>query len=158
YHGLQVQASRRMTHGYQLAGSYTLAKSVDLRSTWHFGGTTANARQEGFSTDVLNIGLDRGRSIYDARHRFVLNFIWELPSQRTAAGARRVLLSGWQVAGIVALQSGQPFTPYHSGTFLSGGDFNADGEKNDRPNTPASGNTIPSERSSWANAGGGPFR
>jgi hypothetical protein len=69
----------------------------------------------------------------------------------------RSILGAWQLNGIVALQSGQPFTPFHSSAFPAG-DFDADGVNNDRPNTPSTGNTIPSERSSWVNPGAGPFK
>ncbi|PYV13409.1 MAG: hypothetical protein DMG07_14690, partial [Acidobacteria bacterium] len=34
---------------------------------------------------------------------------------------------------------------------------NADGERNDRPNTPALGNTVPSNRGSWTRPNAGPF-
>jgi len=157
YNALQTQVSKRFTSGWALTGSYTWAHSIDLRSTWHSGATTSNGAQEGYSTDVNNIALDRGRSVFDARHRFVLNGIWDLPLFTNSRTLIQNLFGGWQVNGILALQSGQPFTPFTSQGFSSGGDFNADGNANDRPNTPSIGNTVSSEKSSWVNLAAGPF-
>jgi hypothetical protein len=158
YNALQTQISRRFANGYSLQGSYTWSKSLDVRSTWHSGATTTNLGQEGYSTDVLNQRLDYGRSIFDARHRFVFSFIWDLPALKDKNFLVQGILGGWQLNGITALQSGLPFTPFHGSSFSGGGDFNADGNNNDRPNTPAGGNTISSERSDWSNKLAGPFK
>ena len=158
YNALQAQVSKRFSEGWALTGNYTWAKSIDLRSTWHSGGTTSNGVQEGYSTDASKIYLDRGRSIFDARHRFVLNGIWELPVFVNGRPLIHNLFGGWQVNGILTLQSGQPFTPYDGRSFPAGGDYNADGYWNDRPNTPSIGNTVSSVRSDWVNPGAGPFK
>jgi hypothetical protein len=157
YDALQAQVSKRFSSGWALTGNYTWAHSIDLRSTWHSGATTSNGAQEGYSTDVTNIALDRGRSVFDARHRFVLNGIWDLPLFAKSSTLVQNLLGGWQLNGILALQSGQPFTPFISQSFSAGGDFNADGTSNDRPNTPSIGNTVESVRTDWVNPGSGPF-
>jgi hypothetical protein len=157
YNALQAKVSKRFSSGWALTGNYTWAKSIDLRSTWHTGATTSNGAQEGYSTDVQNIALDRGRSVFDARHVFSLSGIWDLPLFANSSTLVQNLLGGWQVNGILALQSGQPFTPFISSGFDSGGDWNADGTNNDRPNTPSIGNTVTSVRTDWVNPAGGPF-
>jgi len=158
YNALQAQVSKRFSRGYAVTGNYTFAKSIDLRSSWHSGATTSNGRQEGYSTDASKIYLDRGRSIFDARHRFVLNGIWELPVLAKTRALLQNLFGGWQINGILALQSGQPFTPYDGRRFPVGGDYNADGLGNDHPNTPSIGNRVSSVRSDWVNPGAGPFK
>jgi hypothetical protein len=158
YNALQTQVTKRFSNGYALTGNYTWSKSLDLRSTWHSGATTSNLGQEGYSTDVTNASLDWGRSIFDARHRFILSYQWDLPFFRNSGGLARSILGGWQINGILALQSGQPFTPFDARSFAAGGDYNADGNNNDRPNTPSTGNAFGSERTDWINAGAGPFR
>jgi hypothetical protein len=50
-----------------------------------------------------------GNSNWDIRHRFVANYIYELPFFRASRGVLRVALGGWQVSGITTLQSGLPF-------------------------------------------------
>ena len=157
YNALQSQVMKRFSKGYALTGSYTWSKSLDVRSTWHSGATTTNLGQEGYSTDVTNQAIDRGRSIFDARHRFVLSYQWDLPLLSNSSGVVQAILGGWQLVGIVSLQAGQPFTPFSSLSFPAGGDFNADGTNNDRPNTPSSGNSVESDRTSWVNTNSGPF-
>ncbi len=158
YNALQAQVLKRFSKRWALTGNYTWAKSIDLRSTWHSGGTTSNRAQEGYSTDASRIYLDRGRSIFDARHRFVLNGIWALPVLADSRALLQNLFGAWQINGILALQSGQPFTPYDDRGFHTGGDYNADGAQNDRPNAPSIGNTVSSVRSDWVNPGSGPFK
>jgi hypothetical protein len=53
--------------------------------------------------DSYNLRGDRGLSDFDARHRFVLSGIYQLPFN-----ANR-LVSGWQISLIQTLQSGNPF-------------------------------------------------
>jgi hypothetical protein len=158
YHALQIEVARRYAKGLALNANYTLAKSLDQRSSWHHSATTSNWEQEGYSTDVFNQKLDYGRSIFDARHRFTANWMWEIPWLRSSdSWFLRNVLGGWRSNGIIALQSGQPFTPYSGEAFGYGGDWNADGTRTDRPNTPAVGNSISSERSGFVNPNCGIF-
>lgn len=158
YHSLQVALNRRYSEGFALNMNYTLAKSLDIRSTWHSGATSSNLGQEGFSTDVTNLRIDYGRSVFDARHRFVANWLWDTPWFKDSdSWAARYILGGWQLNGIVSLQSGQPFTPHCSASFPGGCDFNADGNNNDRPNAPSSGNSLSSDRSDFVNPNNGIF-
>ena len=60
------------------------------------------------STNSANLAGERGSSDFDARHRFVAHFMYDLP--RWEGG--RLLGIGWQLAGIVTLQSAQPFTVF----------------------------------------------
>ena len=52
--------------------------------------------------DSYNMRGDRGLSDFDARHRFVINWLYELPFK----GNR--LVEGWQFSSITQLQSGNP--------------------------------------------------
>src|SRR6202011_4075857 len=56
--------------------------------------------------DSSNLHGERARSDFDVKHRFVLNYIYEVPRWAPGIG------SGWQLSGITTLQSGQPFTVY----------------------------------------------
>ncbi len=48
---------------------------------------------------------ERGRSDFDSRQRFVLDYTWEIPGDR-----KSVLKGNWALSGIFTAQSGQPFT------------------------------------------------
>lgn len=93
YNALWVSANKRLSRGFQFNASYTLSKSIDYNSQSSQGVTVQ---------DSNNIRGDRGLSDYDARHRFVINAIYELPFH----GNR--LIEGFQLAVITQSQSGNP--------------------------------------------------
>jgi len=105
YNSLQMSLTRRLSKGLQLLASYTYAKSLDNASG-----------QEGLDTttilgDQFDKRANRGVSDFDRTHRFVLSYLWDLtgPAFARRSTAGRLLLSGWQVAGIITAMSGQPF-------------------------------------------------
>jgi hypothetical protein len=53
-----------------------------------------------------------GRSDFDTSHRFVMDFNYDLPFAKQSKW-----LGGWQLAGILAAQSGQPFTIFSGPVF-----------------------------------------
>jgi hypothetical protein len=104
YNSLQMSLTRRLAKGLQLLASYTYAKSLDNASG-----------QAGFdASTILGNQFDdranRGVSDFDRTHRFVLSYLWDLPRPAFADGSRagRVLLSDWQMAGIITAMSGLP--------------------------------------------------
>src|SRR5207248_1533281 len=119
YNALQTSLKRQMSHGILFNVDYTWSHSIDNGSTWHSGATTANgaAGGEGFSTDPTMPGLDRGNSIFDIRHRVVLNYVWELPG-KNMKGFAGAVLGGWSYDGIWAFQTGAHWQPYDARTRL----------------------------------------
>jgi hypothetical protein len=97
YKGLWITANRRMTRGLQLSSSYTLSKSTDTNSYDNTGATLNGSLQSSY-----DLADSEAPSDYDVRHRFSLNGTWELPFSGNA------LVRGWQVGGVVQLQSGSP--------------------------------------------------
>jgi hypothetical protein len=171
YNSLQASVKHQMSHGLLFNVDYTYSHSIDNGSTWHSGATSANgtAAGEGYTTSNVDPGLDRGNSIFDIRHRLVLNYVYQLPGQnlRGIAGA---VLGGWSYNGIWAFQSGPHWEPVitsgpaFSGDcsqagidagacFNTGGDFNLDGGRNDRPNSTLS-RIGGVSHNSWANGWG----
>ena len=96
YNALWVAVNKRLSHGLQFNASYTWSKSLDYNS--NSGAVVIPV----VVTDNFNIRGDRGLSDFDARHRFVINWLYELPWR----GHR--LIEGWQISGITQLQSGNP--------------------------------------------------
>jgi hypothetical protein len=93
YNALWVTANKRMSHGLQLNASYTWSHSIDDVSRTNNGFVVQ---------DSTNIFGSKGSSDFDARHRFVVNAIYDLPFK----GNR--IKSGWTLATIGTLQSGNP--------------------------------------------------
>jgi hypothetical protein len=99
YHGLVLQANRRMTNGLQFQASYTRSIARDNGQ----GSQTFTATNS--PTDPYNINLDRGRGNSDIPHRFVASAVWS-PKK-----GDNVFLNGWTISPIVTLQSGRPISP-----------------------------------------------
>jgi len=95
YNALWVTANKRLSHGFQFNASYTYSKSLDINSQSSQGVTFQ---------DSNNLLGDRGLSDFDARHRFVINGLHEVPFHGNQ------LVEGWQLSAIVQSQSGNPVT------------------------------------------------
>ena len=126
FDSLQARFQQRYAFGCTMLVAYTLGKSMDDAS-----GFFTSTGDPNFPQDSANLDAEWGRSSFDARHRFSVSLSYELPFQFT-------------VAGIVAMQSGRPFTASllpevdNSNTGRSSLGFGA----NDRPNV--TGNTAAS--------------
>src|SRR5574338_810091 len=105
YNALWFTAIRRLTKGCQLNASYTWSKSIDYTS-FSTGGVLVQ--------DSYDLPADRALSDFDARHRFVLSSIYELPFNKNQ------LVAGWQVGVIIQLQSGNPFNVVTSNSTVNG--------------------------------------
>ncbi len=97
YKGLWITLNRRMSKGVQVSTSYTLSKSTDTNSYDNVGANTNGSLQDSF-----NLADSEAPSDFDTRHRFSLNGTYELPFH----GNR--FADGWQVTGVLQLQSGNP--------------------------------------------------
>jgi hypothetical protein len=135
YHGFNAQLAKRMTEGLSFQFAYTLGHSLDHNSDV-FGSGGNDTGSDIFLSDALNVGLDYGRSNFDVRHRFVSNFLWEIPFMRDQEGVAGHILGGWQLTGTFPIQTGLPFAAY---TTSRGADYNKDGTYNDRPDAPSYG-------------------
>ena len=121
YHSFQAQLDKRFSHGWQLTTAYTWSHVIDEVSDLF---DLAGAR--GLPQNSLNRSNERGDANFDLRHRFAQSFVWDVP-----LFSANKILGGWQLAGILTLQTGQPFT------VTSGIDVNLDGNLTDRLNTTA---------------------
>jgi len=93
YDSLQLQVSRRMSHGLRFGAAYTLSKLME-------------------STSYLNANDPKPASVIsdsDRPQRLALYGVWELPfgrfAPRHAVGRR--LIGGWQISWMTTFQSGE---------------------------------------------------
>jgi hypothetical protein len=124
YHGLTLQLSRRHHRGFGFQAAYTLGKATDTA---------------GSSVEVTRPDLEKGPTGGDVRHRFVLNWVYEIPAPGESSLLKNVL-GGWQINAITIYQSGTPFSVGCSLPYPRC-DFNADGTTGDRMNRPAFGDS-----------------
>ncbi|MGH9838183.1 MAG: carboxypeptidase regulatory-like domain-containing protein [Blastocatellia bacterium] len=120
YHGLVLEASKRLSHGWQLNASYS----------YHNGRTNFGG------TEAFNPEVDWARD-EPATHSTKMNALWELPFLRTRRDVVGTVFGGWQLATIWNFESGPYFNPASAAIYGAGGDFNADGQTGDRPDLPA---------------------
>jgi hypothetical protein len=141
YNALHAKLERRLSRGLQFLASYTLAHTIDNVTELY----SDNGPGGGNPVNPYNRQLNRANSDLDVRHNFVFSPLYLLPFGKghrwlNHGGLVDAFLGGWQLAGILTLRSGLPFT-----VTTGGGLTNAGGE--DRPNRIGSGN-LPSDQRS----------
>ena len=104
YHSLQLSLKKRFSSGYTILSSYTFSKFIDLTADDGHGTTTSTA------TNPFNWFYDRGPSDLNIAQRWVTSFLYELPIFRNTKGFRGAVLGGWQLNGILTVQTGSRFS------------------------------------------------
>jgi len=95
---------------------------------------------------------ERGRSMFDARHRFVLSYQWSLPFLQHSGSWYGHVLGNWQLNGIVTAMSGTPFTVFDSNDVsLQGQAPEISGFSSNRPNVIGNPNSGPHTTAQWFN-------
>jgi len=95
YNSLQVSLDKRFAHGLQFTTAYTFSKSFDQASSF-----------EGI-LNPIDPRISRSLSNFDARHRIVFSYYWELPFRKRDGFAGK-LMNGWALSGITTFQTGFP--------------------------------------------------
>jgi hypothetical protein len=123
YNSLQAEIRRRMSKGLMLQANYTFSKAITDSSAINSQSTLENYRT------FRDIRLDRTRASFDQTHRFIGNFIYELPfgaGRRWLNGGIPVVskvIEGWSWGGIINWQSGPPLGVFSGRTTFN--QFNA---------------------------------
>jgi hypothetical protein len=157
YHALESSLRKRFGYGISLLASYTYSKSIDDVSSFNITGSASQpvAGENDLAQDPFNLAAERGRSLFDARHRFCLSYQWALPFWSQPQGWYQQILGGWQLNGIATIMSGTPFTVFDSRDVSEqGGAPEISGFSANRPNLvpgqdPNSGPRTPG---AWLNA------
>ncbi len=110
-----LQASVRMlpTNGLNFLASYTLGKTTDHVSGLNIGGEARPVLPvtQGDEASIERaLEFEKGPALFDARHRFVVSFGYELPRLDNSAALVRAIAGGWQLNGIYQAQTGFPLT------------------------------------------------
>ena len=109
YQALQMNITKRFSHGFAIQGAYTYSHAIDNASDPLVPG----AGNQSFPRDSLDLGPERGNSDFDVRQRLVMNYSWLLPFGRGAKhwseGAVGKVLEGWEISGISTFSGGLPY-------------------------------------------------
>jgi hypothetical protein len=115
YNALETQVSKRMSHGFQMQGVFTWAKSIDTSSASVAGDTFGNSIP---SLHWFDMRLSRGLSDFNVGRTLVLSGTWELGTPKSRGAPAQWALGGWELGLIFTAGDGVPFTP----TFGTGSD------------------------------------
>jgi hypothetical protein len=103
YEGGILEIKKRFSNSFMLLGNYTFSKGYD---------TSTDFNSDYGPQDPTNLGLDRGLSEFDQRHKVVIAGVFDSPW-------RGPVLSGFQLAPIFSYHSGLPFNLL-AGTVVNG--------------------------------------
>jgi hypothetical protein len=107
YNSLQSSVTKRMSHGLQFLASYTWSRSLDETS----GSNGAEFYELWLSTnDQTNPRQAYGPSYFDRTHRAVLSLTYKTPMLSSTSWLARKATEGWELSGILVVQSGTPIT------------------------------------------------
>lgn len=141
FHAFQAKVERRFSRGLSFLASYTRGKLIDEASSVFNASVQAGAIENSPVADAFNRKLERDVSNGDIPNVFSASWTYEFPFAAAGAGIRR-WLAGWQVSGIVSLQSGLPLTISQATNFNAFAGFGAQ-----RPNRLANPNLPAASRS-----------
>src|ERR1700675_329363 len=108
FNALELQLAKRMSHGFQVQGTYTWGKSMDTSSATLAGDAFGNSIS---SLNWFDMKLTRGLSDFDVAHTLVVNGTWEIPSAKSWTGPAKWAPDGWELGMIFTVSDGVPFTP-----------------------------------------------
>jgi hypothetical protein len=102
YNSLQLSLRKVFSHGLVFTTAYTYSHALDNASSF-----------DDVTPIPSNFNLDYGDSQYDARHRFVVSYLYTVPSLRRFSAFGFLpsrLTDGWTISGVTTFQTGFPVT------------------------------------------------
>jgi hypothetical protein len=107
YHGLLLTLERQFANGFSFQTRYGWTHSINDGAV---GGGEANGPE-----NVNCLRCDKGPSVFDIRHNFTANAVYELPFGQGKAylqqgGPIGKLVSGWSLSGLGIWHTGHPLT------------------------------------------------
>jgi hypothetical protein len=112
FHAFEAQLEKRMSHGFQVQGSYTWSRVIDQGA-----GTAAS---DAFLSSIPSLFVflpkyRRAAADFNVAQNLTINYIWSIPTPGSFHGPAAWAARGWQVGGILAVRTGLPFTPLIGG-------------------------------------------
>jgi hypothetical protein len=152
YNAFQAKLEKRVSHGFWVMVSYTRSKLIDDASSVFDASILTGPIANFPVADSYNRRLEQDVSNGDIPNAFAASWTYELPFGKGHAlhpsSVVGAIVSGWQVSGIVTIQSGLPLAVTQGTNNLSYAGFGTQ-----RPN--CSGNTaLPGDQrtlSKWFN-------
>jgi hypothetical protein len=99
YHGLSANLRKRFNQHYQFLASYTWSHAID---------DSTDLQATLTPQDSYYPNLDRSTSLFDQRHRFVFNGVYQ-SGKLGGNGFASKVFSNWTLAPLIEFGSGRPF-------------------------------------------------
>lgn len=144
YHSFLLNFERRMSGGFVMLASYSFGKLIsDGINGFGFAGSEL-VNQFDYQNGKYDRRIERSIEATDSAGRFVYSSIYELPfgkGKRFNSSSRIVnqLIGGWQMDGVLTLQSGTPLAIRGANNFLA-----------NRPNSTGTSAKLPNGQRSAA--------
>ena len=119
YHGLAVEAKKRLSNGLQFTAAYTWSHNIDDSTADLFSTLLSPRRPQ----DFQDLRAERSTSFLDRRHRFTFSVVYEAPWLKGSNNwFSRNLIGNWILGGTYTYESPQ------FATVQSGLDSNINGD------------------------------
>jgi hypothetical protein len=103
YDALETHVEKRLSHNFQIGGSYTWSHALDEQSDIGLFFT---------GNDPKHLRNSYASSDFDRTHVFNGNFLVNLPKFAQEQSLASYFTNDWQLTGMGTLQSGQPYSLY----------------------------------------------
>ncbi len=103
YNALQLQATKRVSHGLMINASYTYSRSIDEGS-----GLGSGLFYNG--NNPLEPSTAYAPSDFDRTHVLTISYVYMFPKLEHANRLVDAAINGWGVQGVTVAQSGEPFS------------------------------------------------
>jgi len=104
YNSLQAEIHGHVTRDLYLQGAYTLSRAID--------STTGNGNSfdlDNVSNPYLGWQYDQGPSAFDRTDVAFVNFVYDIPFLKNSSNhLLKTTVGGWELSGIVNMQTGAP--------------------------------------------------
>lgn len=103
YNGLQAEIHSKIRNDLTLQAAYTLSRAIDPATSGNGVSDLNNV------SNPYNLGYDNGPSGLDRTQIAFVNFVYDIPFLKSSPNKLlKSTVGGWQVSGIVTMQTGEP--------------------------------------------------
>jgi outer membrane receptor protein involved in Fe transport len=110
YNSLQVNLSKRFSHGLQFNMAYTRSKFIDNSSDVFSTAGNGLPQQSQIPSIFGGLAQDRSVSLYDRPNRFTITYVYLLPWMKDQKGFAGRVVGGWNISGVTEVETGAPIS------------------------------------------------
>jgi len=118
YHALLLRGDHKFVSGFSLLSSFTWSKALTNAPQYrNAGGITGDENSP--PQNSFNLAADRSPAYFNTKLRWVTSSVYELPfgkgKKLLSQGVSAAVLGGWQLSGVLQMQTGFPYTINYKG-------------------------------------------